>query len=94
MADKVSPQIRKARSKILRKLSKQKRRAFYQNHIGKSVRVLMEERNEHGLFQGFTDNYVKVGSQTDLNLSNRFVDVAVDAIAKKEIAVGQVLQVF
>ncbi|MFQ5676525.1 MAG: tRNA (N(6)-L-threonylcarbamoyladenosine(37)-C(2))-methylthiotransferase MtaB, partial [bacterium] len=77
IADKVSAQTKKERSEILRELSNEKRAHFYERQIGKRVNVLMEERNEAGLFQGFTENYVKVAVATDEDLTNEFVDVTV-----------------
>lgn len=88
MEQKVDAQTKKARSQVLRSLSQRKRRAFYEQQIGKTVSVLMEERNDSGLFQGFTGNYVKVAVPRDTDLSNRFVDVRIHEIVKQNLAVG------
>ncbi len=75
MPGRVDPKVRKARSQNLRTLSREKRRRFYLQYVGRTLRVLMEERNEGGWFHGLTDNYVRVGVHTQEDLSNRFVDV-------------------
>lgn len=90
MKDKVDFNVKKERSQILRKLSSQKRKTFYEQQIGKTVSVLMEERNEFGLFQGFTDNYVKVGVASELDLSNRFVNVTIREVTKTKLALGTI----
>lgn len=91
MAGKVSAQEKKERSEILRRLSNAKKTHFYEQQLGKAVNVLMEARNEAGLFQGFTDNYVKVGVQSESDLENQFVDVVIRAVSNRKIAVGEIL---
>ncbi|PIE30286.1 tRNA (N(6)-L-threonylcarbamoyladenosine(37)-C(2))-methylthiotransferase MtaB [candidate division KSB3 bacterium] len=87
----VSPSEIKQRSQILRKLSHQKRQSFYSRYIGKSVRVLFEQREKNGLFTGYTENYIKVGVKTDKNLSNSFHDVRVTHVSEKNLAEGLLL---
>ncbi|TDI86136.1 MAG: tRNA (N(6)-L-threonylcarbamoyladenosine(37)-C(2))-methylthiotransferase MtaB [Caldithrix sp.] len=91
MTEKVDARVKKSRSATLRRLSVQKRQDFYQHQVGKTVRVLMEERNEAGLFQGFTENYVKVGVETDIDLENQFFDVALTGMASQKLLVGSIL---
>lgn len=94
MNGKVDSQTKKRRSQILRSLSQQKRRLFYRQQIGKTVRVLMEERNDSGWFRGLTNNYVKVGVATDLELSNRFVDVVTNAVSEENGVVGNLEKIY
>ena len=60
----------KARSKELCTLSRAKRLNFYHRHVGQTVSVLFETRNQSGLFTGLTDNYIRVGIPTAEDLSN------------------------
>ena len=92
--DKVEVHTKKERSEILRNLSREKKTHFYQQQLGKSVKVLMEEQNEPGWFQGFTDNYVKVGVPTDCDLSNEFVEVELKEISQKNLAIGEILNTY
>lgn len=91
MANKVDSREKKARSEMLRKLSNKKRNAFFKQQIGKEFWVLMEERNQAGLFQGFTENYIKVGVKTELDLSNQFVNVSLDEVSEQNLAIGSIL---
>ncbi len=91
MANSVDSQIKKERSEILRRLSSGKKRHFYKQQVGKTVNVLMEEQNECGLFQGFTDNYVKVGVPTKSDLSNEFIDVELKEVSERNLAIGKIL---
>ena len=85
---------RRERSQMLRNLSNKKKLAFYQQHIGSTRKVLVEQTQTEGSYQGFTDNYIKVlvpGSdispnsllQVSLQDLNRG-DLSVDAIPAKE----------
>jgi threonylcarbamoyladenosine tRNA methylthiotransferase MtaB len=92
LSDKITFQTKKERSQGLRKLSADKRRAFYEEQVGRRARVLMEERNEYGLFQGLTDNYVKVGISSDSDCSNEMVDVTLDGVSDRNMVTGTVVQ--
>jgi threonylcarbamoyladenosine tRNA methylthiotransferase MtaB len=60
MENPVDKGVRHKRSKMLRGLSVKKRRAFYENQLGKVKTVLFESENKEGYIHGFTENYVKV----------------------------------
>ncbi|MCP9200105.1 tRNA (N(6)-L-threonylcarbamoyladenosine(37)-C(2))-methylthiotransferase MtaB [Gramella sp. GC03-9] len=62
--------VRKKRSKMLRGLSAKKRRAFYENQLGKTGTVLFEGENKEGYIHGFTENYVKVKAPWNPNKVN------------------------
>ena len=90
MSDKVDFQGKCERSRVLRSLSKKKRQEFYRGQVGKTVRVLMEDRDEAGLFQGLTDNYIKVGIADDRDLGNQFVNVQIETLLAREMLLGTV----
>jgi threonylcarbamoyladenosine tRNA methylthiotransferase MtaB len=75
----------KARSEELCALSRAKRLAFYHRHVGRTVSVLFETRNQSGLFTGLTDNYIRVGVPAEADLSNQLRPVrltgAMDGLA-------------
>jgi len=91
MENKVDSKIKKQRSQNLRELSSIKKHQYFKGQIGKKTRVLMEERGKFGLYEGFTENYVKVGVETELDLENRFVDVSLNEMASEHLVFGQVL---
>jgi len=69
--DEVVPmKVRNERSKMLRSLSEKKKRAFYQENIGREEIVLFEKDIHDGLMEGFTDNYVRVIAKYDPILIN------------------------
>ena len=91
MEKNVPRSVRKKRGDKLRALSCQKRAQFHRGYLGKTVRVLMEERNQAGLYQGFTDNYIKVAASSRREIANRFVDVALESICSSGHAGGRIL---
>lgn len=88
MANKIDPKLKKARSEILRRLSSEKKHEFFRQQIGRDVEVLMEERNQRGIFQGFTDNYVKVGVETSQELKNTLLRVNLKDMVEEHLVLG------
>lgn len=70
LGDSVPMQVRKERSKQLHFLSHKKKRAFYEQNIGKEMEVLFEGDNNDGFMNGFTANYIKVKLPFDALLVN------------------------
>ena len=60
MKDKISPEVKNMRSKLLRNLSSKKRKTFYQRFLGKTRNVLFESKKNNNHYEGYTDNYIKV----------------------------------
>jgi threonylcarbamoyladenosine tRNA methylthiotransferase MtaB len=79
--DGVVPKEERAkRSKMLHILSEKKRRAFYEQHIGKTHNVLFESEQHENYLNGFTDNYVKVKVPYDKALENQICSVTLKSI--------------
>lgn len=72
--------IRNKRSKILRKLSLEKKIKFYNNQINSIHRVLFENKNKNGFIYGYTDNYIKVKHIWSSKLVNSFQQVRLNKI--------------
>lgn len=87
MNNHVSVQDIKARSRKLAELSRFKRLAFYQRFVGHRVKVLFESRNQHGVWTGLTDNYIRVGVRASEELANSFRTVVITGISDG-LAVG------
>lgn len=71
----VPMKTRHKRSKMLRSLSEKKKRAFYEENIGREDIVLFEEDIENGQMHGFTNNYVRVTAKYDPILINELKKV-------------------
>ena len=80
LSGSVSHAIRNKRSKMLRGLSVKKRRAFYESQLGKTVKVLFENENKKGYITGFSENYVKVRTPWNPDLTNRIEPLFLQSI--------------
>ena len=93
MSDSVPGNLRATRSKMLRILSEKKKRAFYEENIGKEFTVLMEQDVANGLIYGFTDNYIRVGVPYDPHLVNQLLEVRLNHIDAIGMMEGELLGV-
>jgi threonylcarbamoyladenosine tRNA methylthiotransferase MtaB len=74
---------RNKRSKMLHILSDKKRRAFYEQNLGKKATVLFEQDIEEGMMHGFTENYIRVCAKYDPMLVNELKEVELISINDK-----------
>lgn len=80
MDGKVSAEMKKRRSSMLRILSEKKKNEFYRKMIGKNLRVLFEETEKESNLYGFTSNYVKVKYPLETDLVNNFKFVKIKSV--------------
>jgi len=88
----VPSQIRQQRSRMLRILSDKKRRAFYQDHLGETHSVLVEDDRTDGLIFGFTRNYIRVGIPEETVAVNQEIDVSLEEVTASGHVRGNVLE--
>ncbi len=91
-AESVPLQLRHQRSRMLRILSDKKRRAFYQNHLGETHRMLVEDDVADDLIFGFTRNYIRVGIPLTMASPNQEVEVMLGELTDTGYVSGKVLQ--
>jgi len=84
----VDPGVRKDRSKSLRILSLKKQRAFYESQINSTQKVLFEEKEDEGMIEGYSENYVRVAQPYDSSLVNKIVDVELREINGNGLVIG------
>ncbi len=75
MPDKVSPDVKERRSKMLHQLAETKLRDFHDKSTGQKHRVLFEAISKKGRMHGFTGNYIRVEVPADQDLINQLVTV-------------------
>lgn len=76
----VPSQERTERSRILHILSDKKKRAFYEQHLGKVYPVLFEEGDNRDTMNGFTSNYIKIVAKYDPLLINDILPVRLKSV--------------
>jgi tRNA A37 methylthiotransferase MiaB len=58
MTGQVGEQAKKERVQVLRRLSREKRKAFYARFIDEPLTLLIEHRREKGMLRGISRNYI------------------------------------
>jgi len=71
----VHPSFKKLRMQSLISLGKAKLDCFSEDQVGSISDVLFERKNKHGLWEGYTTNYVKVKVESSLELKNTIKEV-------------------
>lgn len=66
----VRPEEKHERSQRLLAISDEKLHAFYESYIGTTRPVLLEHSRRRGIYNGFTDNYIKVEYRSSESLDN------------------------
>ena len=66
----VRPEEKHERSQRLLAISNEKLHAFYESYVGTTRQVLLEHSRRRGIYNGFTDNYIKVEYRSSENLDN------------------------
>lgn len=79
----------KQRSQRLRELSIRKRNYYYQKFIGTEMRVLFEQK-KNGLWNGLTDNYIRVKVKSELDLQNQMLPVELER-SEKQAMIGKLI---
>lgn len=69
--DTVSVPEKKQRAAQLRKLSRDKQQNFIKRHLDNTFKVLYEEAVNGEYYQGYTDNYIKVKTESNLGIVNQ-----------------------
>jgi threonylcarbamoyladenosine tRNA methylthiotransferase MtaB len=77
IAEVVPPAVRKARTNRLRELSEKKKREFYSAMKDTEQNVLFENANHEGYMYGFSSNYIKVKTEFNVDLVNKFTQIRI-----------------
>ena len=89
LKDSVPKHERNERSRMLHILSDKKRRAFYEQNIGRNGNVIFENDIEHGLMHGFTENYVRVGVKYDPLLIHESKQVRLTSLSEHGVMLAE-----
>ncbi len=74
---------RAERSRLLRKLSENKKNKFYTSQLGKKFNILLENSNKKGYIYGYTENYIRVRLPWNPDLKNKLLYKELDFIDKE-----------
>lgn len=91
MLDKIPINIRKERNEVLTKLSDKKRHTFNSSFLNSTRKVLAEKPVSGNLYSGFTDNYIKVRFNSEIDVENKIVNVHLKKINDKNELTGSIV---
>jgi threonylcarbamoyladenosine tRNA methylthiotransferase MtaB len=92
--DAVPGDVRKRRTRALKKLAADKNRAFRERHVGREVEIFVEEmrRNGEPHLGGLTDNYLRVdlgpGSTDGTMVSAQVTGLTAEGLAGEPLEAG------
>lgn len=89
MPDQIDGKIKEERSKKLIDLSDKKQQEYNKSMIGKTVKVLFEER-DGDYFKGHTDNYIIVKVKTKEDLENSIFNIRIEDLSENEL-IGEIV---
>jgi len=72
--NKVLPEIKEKRSKILLELSDKVQKEINESYVGKKVKVLVEER-QGDVYKGHTANYIQVIMKSQEDIRNKIIEI-------------------
>jgi len=71
MSQPVGDKVKKERSQRMLALARESAQNFRQRFLGKTMMVLWEKQSSEGIWSGLTDNYIKVYTKSDDDLTNQ-----------------------
>ncbi len=75
MPEQVGAQVKKERSQKMLALAKESAQNFSRQFLGRTISVLWEKRSGDGIWSGLTDNYIKVYTKSNEDLTNKLQSV-------------------
>ena len=78
---KCHPSAIRERSVVMHDLASDKKRRFFEEHIGSTVNVLFETVDNDGYRKGFSGNYLRVGTQPGHISENELAPVQIREIS-------------
>ena len=90
LSNPVPEYLKKERVTQLRDLGKSLKKCFLKSFIGRELIVLFEKKNELGLFEGLSDNYITVRVSSSQLLINQMRQIRINGVSGV-IALGEVV---
>ncbi|MCG4571714.1 tRNA (N(6)-L-threonylcarbamoyladenosine(37)-C(2))-methylthiotransferase MtaB [Clostridium cochlearium] len=90
MKEQVDGNIKEERSNILIELNKKLEKNFMEKFLGKEFQVLYEEKSNlyEDAYEGYTQNYIKVVTKSDMNLQGKIVNTIIKSV-KEDYVLGK-----
>ena len=83
MPNQVPDKIKTERSAIIRQISAENKKRYFEQMLGKNQKMLIERISADGIAQGYGENYIPMRLKNKDLEKNTFVNVVVDSIIEK-----------
>ena len=83
MPNQIPEKIKTERSAVIRNISSENKKRYFEQMIGKQQKMLIERISSDGIAQGYGENYIPMRLKGKHLEKNTFVDVIVDGIIGK-----------
>lgn len=80
MENQIDPQVKQKRSDIILELSIENFKKFVNNQIDKEHRVLFEEKDRDGYYEGLTDNYIRIKVKSEKDIRGKLLKIKIKEI--------------
>jgi threonylcarbamoyladenosine tRNA methylthiotransferase MtaB len=77
--------VRDQRARYMRELGAVQRRSFQDRFLGRELEVLWERRQRDGRWAGWTDNYIRVTADAEVELFNRITRARLLALEQNQV---------
>ncbi len=81
MPEQVEGKVKKQRSQRMLTLAKESAQNFSRQFLGKTMPVLWEKQSGDGIWSGHTDNYIKVYTKNNKDLTNKVLPVKLTKVS-------------
>lgn len=85
MSDPVPARVIRERVQLLRRLSDEKKHAYYRRFVGEELQVLVQGGKADGRLQGLSRNYIPVGMSGDGAFINSEVTLRITSVARDSV---------
>lgn len=93
MPDQIPPDVKEKRSKIIIDISNEKQKEFERKYVGKTVEILVENKNKNGYYMGHTSNYIPVFVKSENNICDTLIKVEIKEY-KNNMLIGKTAEDF
>jgi len=91
MPNQVEDRVKKQRSQRMLALAKESAQNFSRQFLGKTMPVLWEKQSGNGIWSGHTDNYIKVYTRSDEDLTNKLLPVKLAELFNQDGMWGDII---
>ncbi|WP_101772723.1 tRNA (N(6)-L-threonylcarbamoyladenosine(37)-C(2))-methylthiotransferase MtaB [Peptostreptococcus faecalis] len=90
MKDQVDPQLKQMRSDALLSLSTKNFKKFAEKFSDTKLKVLFEEVDKDGMYEGLTDNYIRIKALSNIDITGKILEVKIKEI-KNDYCIADVI---